>query len=83
MVLTLDLGADIEWRLREAAARRGIDVNRMAADLIVASVPELPSPLLSPEEAEAILDQLAKEDGDMPVLPPEANSRAYYYEDHD
>ena len=44
----------------------------------------LPRPItLSDEEHERLLDELAAIGDDLPVLPPEANSREWIYGDHD
>ena len=51
--------------------------------LVEHCLPTLPeNDELSPEEAEARLDQLAAESPDLPVLPRDTiDSRAFYYED--
>jgi hypothetical protein len=42
-----------------------------------------PESELSLEEEERLLDALALESKELPVLPPEANSREWIYGDHD
>ena len=39
--------------------------------------------ILSLEEEERLLDELAAGSEKLPILPPEANSRAWIYSDHD
>ena len=79
MPLVLELNPETETRLEHEAVRRGMKPNSLALKFIEDSLPI--EPAISLEEAEALLDALA--DGNAPVLPPEANSRAYYYQDHD
>jgi hypothetical protein len=38
---------------------------------------------LSPEEEERLLDELAEQGKHLPILPPEANSREWIYQDRD
>jgi predicted transcriptional regulator len=40
-------------------------------------------PVITPEEEERLLDELARGSEKLPILPPEANSREWIYADHD
>lgn len=71
-------------RLADNAKARGMSVDDYLRGLLEEADAQVGhSPRATLEEFGAALDALAEGSEDLPVLPPEANSRAFYYEDHD
>lgn len=86
MTLTLELPPEIEIRLRDAAAREGVDVDVFTQKLIREHLP-LHQPTeslwnsLTPEEWIRQTRAWAETHANWPELPPEAFERASFYED--
>ena len=84
MTLQIELNPEKERILREEAARRGVSVEQCAKALLEESLPSGQNGnLLTPDEEERLLDELAARGDGLPILPPEANSREWIYRDHD
>jgi hypothetical protein len=78
MTVTIDIRPEVVTRLREQAQKQGIDVADYTARLFERMVD------LDSEEAwEADLDALTEGYEKLPVLSPEATTRAAMYADHD
>lgn len=84
MTYTVELSPELETQAKTLAEARGKPVEVYLADLIADFLPK-PDGEFEREmaEFEADLDALAEGSENLPILPPEANHRAYYYEDHD
>jgi hypothetical protein len=86
MTLTLELPPEVETRLRDAAAREGVEVDVFTRNLIQQHLPSAPSTdslwrELSPEEWVRQTREFAESHAHWPDLPPEAYERASFYED--
>jgi hypothetical protein len=82
MTLTISLSPQEEARIRNEAARNGLDASEYARRLIIQSLPVEPGglPALTDAEWENLLDELAAGSDNLPVLPPEAYTREAIYE---
>ncbi len=83
MTLTLDLSSDTEARLREEAARRGLQVEELALQLLESSFQPIRGAAdLTDEEFDALLDEMSEGmDPKQPPLSDEAISRAGFYDE--
>jgi hypothetical protein len=83
MSVILELEPEVERRIAEHAAARGLTVQDFLTTLIKReTLLEFP-PRASIEEFEADMRLLSEGSEHLPVLPPEAFSRAAIYDDHD
>jgi hypothetical protein len=82
MTITLQLTPEIEQRVLAQAQAQSVSLGSYVAGVIEAQV--LPGPKRRPtlEEFEAGLEAIAEGTDDIPVLPPEALTRAAIYGDH-
>ena len=87
MTLMIELEPDLANRLREAAARRGVDAGVFARHLIEQNLPAAVPPgdslgeALSPEEWMRAFDEWAEShDTSIPPLSEKAVARASFYE---
>ncbi len=83
VTLTLDLSPDTEARLRQQAARRGLQAEELALQLLESSVPPIRGAAeLTDEEFDALLDEMSEGMGpNKPPLSDEATSRAGLYDE--
>lgn len=85
MTLTLELPPEIEIRLRDAAAREGVDVDEFTRNLIQQHLPSESTEslwkTLTPEEWTRRFEEWVTTHSGWPQLPPEAYERASFYED--
>jgi hypothetical protein len=83
-MVQLELAPEVEERLRQAAAGRGLKPEAYVVQLIEAAVSQsLPEKHLTEEQLRAFLDGMASLGRDLPILPDYAYTRESFYEDHD
>jgi hypothetical protein len=83
MTITLDLKPEVEERVLAHAQAQGVSLETYLASLIEAQVAPLVPPRASLEQFLAELEELSEGTEGIPVLPPEALTRAGIYGDHD
>ena len=90
MAITIEFSPEVESQLEAAAARQGQDATAFAKAAVEEKLQSVrgasngsSSERLTLEEEERLLDELAAGSENLPVLPPEANSREWIYRDHD
>jgi hypothetical protein len=89
MTLMIDLPPELESRLREEAAKNGLEASQYVLRLIERQLPSESSrggslwDTLSPEEWIREFEAWTESHRDLPVLPPEAYERASFYEGRD
>jgi len=86
MTLLLDLPPEVEVRLRDAAAREGVEVDVFTKNLIQEHLPpaaptESLWKTLPPDEWIKRFEEWVATHSHWPELPPEAYERASFYED--
>ncbi len=79
MTLTIEIDSGTLARLQRQAHLRGTDLEHVARQIIQDNLPQDPQDLTM-EEFDAIADELAALGTKLPVLPPDAYSRAAFYE---
>jgi hypothetical protein len=89
LTLTIELPPELENRLRQEAAKQGLNANDYARRLIEHHLPPPASEgqslweTLAPEEWIRRTREWAESHHDWPVLPPGADDRASFYEESD
>jgi len=78
VTITVRLEPQIETSLLARARARGMTLDAYVQSLIEGAAAESESPM-SMEEFDAALDELARDSEQLPVLPPEADSRQGIY----
>jgi hypothetical protein len=83
MTLQLELNPEMEARLAAQAALHGMAPEAYAAKLIDDLLPRYPAEVgrLTAEDIEEMSRKLSEGSENLPILPPEVNDRASYYED--
>jgi hypothetical protein len=83
MTIQIELDPGTEARLTAEAEARGLALEDYASSLLRGSIPAYASGtgILTPESLKKMLKEMAKGSESRPVLPPEANDRASFYED--
>jgi len=83
MTITVELGPETEARLAAEASARGVAPEEYAGKLLreVLAPCATGSGVLTPEDVEDMLKALTEGSERLPVLPPEVNERASFYED--
>ncbi len=83
MSLTIELPPDVELRLTQEAARRGVEVGEYVRQLIEQQLPQTPlwDTLSRDEWIKAFRAWVDSHDPHLPPLPPEAMTRESFYED--
>jgi hypothetical protein len=84
MSISIELKPEVEERLEQEAAARGLSVESYVGELIEHQFSR-PSktPHAGAEEIDQVLDSLAEGSDDQPAPPPEAYTRESIYQDHD
>lgn len=84
MSISIELKPEVEERLEQEAAARGVSVESYVGELIEQqfSRPSISSHV-GAKEIDQVLDSLAEGSDDRPALPPEAYTRESIYLDHD
>lgn len=84
MSISIELKPEVEERLEQEAAARGVSVESYVGELIEQQFSQ-PSETsrVAAEDVDQVLDALAEGSDDRPVLPPEAYTRESIYRDHD
>ena len=83
MNVTLELKSEIEQRVTAQAAARGLSVEAYLTSIIEGGTLPWGPETATPEQFETDMDLLAEGSERLPVLPPDAFSRASIYADHD
>ncbi|GAC1399232.1 MAG: hypothetical protein NVSMB56_14190 [Pyrinomonadaceae bacterium] len=84
MATQIEVQPDTAACIAADAEARGISVDEFLRELLMKKdAPETSKRSATIEEFRAALDSLAEGSENLPVLPPEANSRAFYYEERD
>lgn len=83
MSISIDLKPEIEERLEQEAAVRGVSVQSYVEELLEQQVSQ-PDKIsrVGAEEIDHVLDALAEGSESRPVLPSEAYTRESIYQDH-
>jgi hypothetical protein len=83
MSISIELKPDVEERLEQEAAAKGLSVEAYVEGLIEQQFsPSHKTSHVDTEEIDHVLDALAKGSEDRPVLPSEAYTRENIYHDH-
>lgn len=82
MTLTLELDPETEARLKAVAGQHGVEPEQFAREFLRDN---LPGPgrfgTMQEQDLEAFTREFTRGSENLPVLPPEANNREFYYED--
>lgn len=82
MTLTIELDPSTEARLRAVANQRGLAPEEFAGEFLREHLPfTAGTGILKPGDIEKMTAELTRGSEHVPVLPPEANNREFYYED--
>jgi hypothetical protein len=83
MSISIELKPEIEERLEQEAAARGVSVESYVEELLEQQVSQ-PAKIsrVGAEEIDHVLDSLAEGSENRPVLPSEAYTRESIYHDH-
>jgi hypothetical protein len=83
MAIQVELSPEVEAQLAAEAVLRGIALEKYAANLLQeAAIPNAAGTgILTPGDVEAMSKRLSAGSESLPILPPEVNDRASYYED--
>ena len=82
MTVTIDLPPQIEQVYREMAAVKGVPIDALVRDAVIASIPATPMGGMTPEDPEEWIREFkawAASHSDLPVLSDEAISRESIY----
>jgi predicted transcriptional regulator len=83
MSLSIELKPEVEERLEQEAAVKGVSVESYVEDLIEQQVSHShKTSHISSEEIDQVLDSLAEGSDERPILQPEAYTRDSIYQDH-
>jgi hypothetical protein len=83
-MVQIELAPDVEERLQQAAAARGLNAEAYAVQVIESAVkPPRMEKHLSEEQLESFLSTMTRLGKDIPPLPDYAYTRESFYEDHD
>ena len=83
MSISIELKPDVEERLEQEAAAKGVSVESYVEGLIEQQISQPhQTSHIGTEEIDHILDALAEGSEDRPVLPSEAYTRESIYQDH-
>ncbi len=83
MTVKVELKPEVAASLHAQAAARGISVEEYVRQVIEDQAGVQPARKATPEEIEAMLDELAEMGKDLPHLPSSAFTRDSIYQDHD
>ena len=83
MTIQIELDPETEARLTAQAARRGIAPDQYAVELLRENLPlyGTGTGILSPGDVDEMTRVMTEGSEHLPILPPEVNDRASYYED--
>lgn len=83
MLTQIEVQTETAERIAANAEARGLSVDEFLRTLLEKTETSAPTtkPARTAEEIKAFLDALAEDSENRPTLPPEANSREYYYEE--
>jgi hypothetical protein len=83
MTILVELSPEAEARLTAEAAQRGLPPEKYAGKLLQEALAPYGggTGILTPEEVQALSERLSEGSDKLPILPPEANERASFYED--
>ena len=84
MTITIDIKPEVQAELSRQAAANGVDISAYAAALLEEAAHVVAgSKVLTPEQLDKTLEELAQFSYKIPSLPDEAFSRESLYRDHD
>ena len=83
MTIQLELDPETEARLKAQAVRHGIPPERFAGEFLRDNLPNYPTGtgILKPGDVDKMTKVMTAGSEHLPILPPEVNDRASYYED--
>ena len=83
MTIQVELSPEKEARLTDEAVLRGIAPEQYARKLLDDAIPDYATGtgILSPGDVDELSRRLSEGSERLPILPPEGNDRASYYED--
>jgi hypothetical protein len=83
MTIQVELDPETEAKVTAEASRRGIAPERYVREFLRENVPGYATGtgILSPGDVEELSARLSEGSENLPILPPEVNDRASYYED--
>jgi hypothetical protein len=83
MTILVEVSPELEARLSAEARSRGMAVEDYAVKILENNIPASSTGTgrLTPEEVHALSERLSAGSESLPILPPEVNDRASYYED--
>jgi hypothetical protein len=82
-LVQVELAGDLEKRLEDAAAARGLKPEVLAVQLIDSVLPEPAEKGITREQMQQFLERMAAHSDKIPILPDHAFTRESFYEDHD
>jgi hypothetical protein len=84
MPIQVELSPEKEARLAAEAVLRGLAPEQYAGKLLAEALTphSAGTGILTPERFDRMLKVLTRGAENLPILPPEVNERASYYEDH-
>jgi hypothetical protein len=85
MTMLVELDPETEARVAAQAGRRGMAPERYVGEFLRENVPNYATGtgtgILTPGDVEELSRRLSEGSENLPILPPEVNDRASYYED--
>lgn len=83
MTIQIELDPETEARLTAQAVRRGMAPEQYAGEFLRDNLPHyaIGTGILTPGDVEELSRKLSEGSEHLPILPPEVNDRASYYED--
>jgi len=83
MTITIEVSPEVEARLAAQAVARGMAVEAYASKILEENLAGFASGtgVLTPGTVEKMTEELTRGSENLPILPPEANNREFYYED--
>lgn len=83
MTIQVQLNSDTEMRLAAEANSLGMTLEAYASKILREYAPKYATGtgILRPGDVQEMTEELTRGSEHLPVLPPEANNREFYYED--
>ena len=83
MTIEVEVSPELEASLTAEAALHGMELNKYAGKLLQERRPRYATGtgILTVEDVQALSQRLSAGSENLPILPPEVNDRASYYED--
>lgn len=84
MTIEVEISPELEASLTAEATLRGMELKNYAGKLLEERRPRYATGtgILTVEDVRALSERISAGSESLPILPPEVNDRASYYEDH-